>query len=274
MSSVILPTPNPTSPAWSEYIDNQSFNITGLNGKPLTLTFGEINHFYYNYMCEMTIFGFTVGSTGILMIVLLVSTDRKKARRPIFILNFLCLLLLCIREILFLAYLLKVECYGFGEAILDAVAQFPRSDYVPLDISFMILDLILYPCIFASLILQVRVVFSAEPRSRLIVTIILVTIGVVDEAFWLTYLSWALCSVFAPPGEIRTVDSFVYTTVEWIFVGFVGLCCLLFLYKLFIIIYRRRRMGLRSFGPLHILFIMFGQCLVTPRASSAIFCVF
>ena len=48
-------------------------------------------------------------------------------------------------------------------------------------------------------------------------------------------------------------------------------CCLIFLYKLFNAIRQRRRMGFQSFGPLHILFIMFCQCLVIPRMSSAIF---
>jgi Fungal pheromone mating factor STE2 GPCR len=190
------------------------------------------------------------------------------------ILNFLCLLILCVREIVFLANFLKIGSYGLGEAIFGAAAQIPRSDYVPENILAVLLSLTLYPCIFATLILQVRGVFAAEPRSQLIITIFLTIISVIIEAFWLTYETFALRNLFASPTAIREIKPYVYKTVQWTFIGLVSLCCLLFVYKLFVTIRRRRRMGFHSFGPLHILLIMFCQCLILPRTSSAIFRVF
>lgn len=45
----------------------------------------------------------------------------------------------------------------------------------------------------------------------------------------------------------------------------IGISCLLFLYKIFVTIRRRRTIGFRYFGPLQILFITFGQYLILPR---------
>ena len=274
MSSVTRPTPNPTSPAWSEYVDNQSFNLTGFNGKTITITLGQVNHIYYRFMCSVVTYGFVVGFTGMLMIVLLILADRKKIRRPIFILNFLCLLLQCLRGIVSLISVLSVNVYGLGILLFGAISQYPLSSYAPKQLVLGLLGITLYPCIFATLILQVRVVFAAEPRTQLIITVVLTILALVIEGFWLTYESIVLHNVYSDGSGIYTLQPYLYKTFQWSFIGFVSVCCLLFVYKLFHTIRRRRRMGFRSFGPLHILFIMFCQCLIIPRTPSAIFRIF
>jgi len=59
-------------------------------------------------------------------------------------------------------------------------------------------------------------------------------------------------------------NDYLYLIQRIYFCTFVGVSCLVFLYKLAITIYRRRKMGIKKFGPLQIIFIMFSQCLVIP----------
>ena len=114
----------------------------------------------------------------------------------------------------------------------------------------------------ASLMFQVRVVFSAEPRTQKIVTAVL-SLG----ALWIIgiHLRFSV-------GEMEVIFArIVFIEAPWTYEGFeigmiiyVGICCLLFLYKLFQAIRLRKRMGYKRFGPLQILFIMFVQCLIIP----------
>jgi len=47
-----IPSPDPTSRDWSIYLDNQSFNVTGLDGTPTTISFSEINAYIYQIAAE------------------------------------------------------------------------------------------------------------------------------------------------------------------------------------------------------------------------------
>ena len=133
-STTTIPKPDPTSADWSLYVDTQSFNLTGLDGAPTTLSLSTVNNFIYWLITQDAMYGFTIGFTGMLMIVLLIITTPQKARRPIFILNFLSLFFLCLREIFWLATGCLEIGYGVGENLIGASAQYPTSIYVVSDI--------------------------------------------------------------------------------------------------------------------------------------------
>src|SRR5579871_3989988 len=80
-------TPNPTSPAWSIYVDNQVINFTimygGIDSVPLYLIDGSTHQF----LSQMGIFGANAGATGVTLIVMFIFTDRKKFRTPLFLVN-------------------------------------------------------------------------------------------------------------------------------------------------------------------------------------------
>lgn len=256
-----IPTPDPNSRDWSIYLDNQSFNVTGLDGTPTTIAFADINAWLYEIAAQAATAGFALGFVSMLFIVLVLVTPAPKIRKPIFLLNLANLFLVAFREIC----LIIVQCasyLGVGQTFLGAFAQYPRTTWSP-DIMSGILAVPIYACIMASLVLQVRVVFAAEPRTRFIFTLVgtlatLVMMGLI--------LPWLIFSIEVVLRERDTLPMWLYTTFRIYFVAFVGVACLIFLYKLGFTIYRRRKMGMNvnRFGPLQIIFVMFCQCLVVP----------
>jgi pheromone alpha factor receptor len=264
MSSPI-PTPDPNSASWNLYVDSQTFNLTALDGTQTQISLVDVNQNTYTLLCQVAFFAFTVGFNGMLVIVLMLLTDRKKARRPIFILNFVCLILNTARNIIAISIVCSQYYYGLGEYFLAAVAQYPLRLYATPNVIEIIFNIILYACILASLILQVRVVFSAEPRTQLVITVILVMGALLAQSCWMAFEIQILQILFGSNPVDENVAPTLYKIVKIIFIIFVGIACLLFLYKLFVTVKCRRRLGLQSFGPLHIVLIMCGQCLVAPR---------
>jgi pheromone alpha factor receptor len=270
---VAIPTPNPTSAEWSLYVDSQTFNLTFIDGTQVPLSLTDINQFIYIMLSSMAAYGFEIGFTGMLMFVLVILTTGQKARRPIFILNFIALFLSCVRAILQVAARCTQYIYGVGENFLDAANQYSKTSYIPVQLIVdCIINPLLYAAILASLILQVRVVFAAEPRTQQLITLLLSAYALVIVAFWLTFNIYTTKMLFFnflnDNPDFNLPHPFLYNSVRIMFIVFVGISCLLFIYKLFVTIQRRRRMGFRKFGPLHILFIMFGQCLIIPRTFS------
>jgi pheromone alpha factor receptor len=263
-----IPSPDPNSPAWNLYIDTQPFNLTGLDGSQVTFTLSDVNANTYFVAAQTAITGFSVGFTGMLMIVLLILTDAKKCRRPIFIVNFINLFLLCLRSVLVLAASLKQEWYGFGEAFFPAYHQYAWGPIRATSTTIYILNIVLYGAILASLIMQVRIVFAAEPRTQMVVTVVLTLVALLIEAFWIYFNVFQFIYLFDPESAPSLVAPLAYKFTERGLVAFVGVGCLVFLCKLFLTIQRRRKMGFRQFGPLHILFIMIVQTLLIPRTSS------
>jgi pheromone alpha factor receptor len=256
-----VPTPDPLSPDWSIYLDNQPFNLTALDGTQITLTLTDVNNAMYWIIAQTAGYAFTLGFSGMLLIVLGLLTTREKAKRPIFILNVLSLFLLLFRAIICTI----IECanyqHGIGEYFLAALAQYNTASFAP-SIMLGVLNPLLYASMLSSLVLQVRVVFAAEPTTQRILTAGMSVAAFVIFAFGVTFNAFFIkMQVDAIP---IAESGWVYNVVRIGIIIFVGISCLLFLYKLAVTIRRRQRMGFQKFGPLQILFIMFGQCLIVP----------
>lgn len=109
-----------------QILDNQSFNVTGLDGTPTTLTFPELNLWAYGLSAENAVSGFAVGFVSMLFIVLLLVTPAAKVRKPIFLLNLASMLLVTVREIL-LTVFNTASYIGVGQYFLGGLAQYPRG---------------------------------------------------------------------------------------------------------------------------------------------------
>lgn len=261
-TSTPIPTPDPNSRLWSIYIDSQSFNVTGLDGTPTTLSFGEINSQIYAVGAEAACAGFALGFVSMLFIVLLLITPAAKIRKPIFLLNLVCLFLVAFRELM----IMIVSCasyQGVGQQFLLGFAQYPNSTWSA-NIMNIVSAIGIYALVMTSLVLQVRVVFAAEPRTRKIFTIIGAIAVIVETAFTTTWVAFYIRFYY---NYIDWLPLWLLQTFKIFFCAFVGVASLIFLYKLGFTIYRRHKMGMNinQFGPLQIIFIMFCQCLIVPR---------
>ena len=256
-TSVTIPTPNPTSVAWNVYLDAQSFNLTALDNSTATFSLSDVNAIIYYYLAQTAVQGFIIGFSALLIIVLILLTPAKKARRLIFIFNFLSLLFICIRSILNVGGTCSQVTYGVGETLLGAIAQYSLTH----TIVGAVISFLLTITIVVSLVLQVRVVFAAEPRTQKIVTALLSLCALWIVGLYLRFTVWEI-TLYVTRNFVA--EPWTYNGFEISMIIYIGICCLLFLYKLFHAIQLRKRMGYRNFGPLQILFIMFAQCLVIP----------
>ena len=264
-----IPSPDPNSVAWNIYVDTQNVTLIGPDGTPQNVSLSDINDNTYYILTTVASNAFAIGVTGVLMIVLLMQADRKKARRPIFILNFAALFFVCLKAITVVCGWCSRWVYGVAETMFALVAQYDVASAYSLNTIGHICQLLCYPLIMASLILQVRVVFAAEPKSRLLVTVFLTITAMLVYGAMFAYVVWLFEILY---GQAPTFNNFTELFRIWSIglIVFVGFSCVLFLYKLLVTIQRRKGMGFKSFGPLHVLAIMFGQCLVVPRINTSL----
>src|SRR5579859_4668913 len=178
MSSPTIPPVDPASVAWNNYINSQSFNVTGLTGTPVTISFADIDSLAYERVTNGTVAGFAIGFCAQLFIVLLLLTPPNRRRLPIYILNMTSLFLLVFLNIC-RAVVYSATYQNAGPQLLHAGAGYGKSTWVPIVIA-SVLQPFLYASIMASLVLQTRVVFAAEPITRKVVTILLALAALVE----------------------------------------------------------------------------------------------
>jgi len=266
-TSSAIPSANPTSVPWNIWLDDgQTFNLTDVNGNSEQFTVSDISQLTYYFISTLAIQGFILGFSSMLLIVLTILTPLKKAKRPIFICNYAALLLVAFKAITVIGTYCNQFIYGFGEEELGALAQYPASNLTGPDVFAAILSIFIYLLVIPSLILQVRVVFAAEPTTQKIITVVLGASGLALLGLQIAWQVAGIQNAVHPTNPINLTNN-VWTAFHIGFVVFIGVSSLLFLYKLIITIYRRRRMGFKQFGPLQVLVIMFVQCLFIPGTT-------
>jgi pheromone alpha factor receptor len=184
-------------------------------------------------------------------------------RQPIFLLNIASIFLIAFQNITNVI-VLCASYRGIGQSFLGGTLHYPPSTWTPIILG-NIVNPFIYAFILTSLVLQVRVVFAAEPRTRLVITIIGAIATSVEFVLNFVFQVYSIIAQLGPRASYST-PTWLYRTFRIYFVACVGISCLIFLYKLALTIYRRRRMGIsvNQFGPLQIVFIMFVQSLIVP----------
>ena|SRR5271156_2749657 len=269
-TSSAIPSANPTSAAWNIWLDDsQTFNLTGPYGNSEQFTVRQVSNFTYVLVSTTSISAFVLGFTSMLCIVLAILTPWKKAKRPIFICNYVALLLTAFKAIVVVGTYCNQFVYGFGEEFLGAIAQYPSSAIIGPAVFASLLSIFTYFFLFPSLILQVRVVFAAEPTTQKVITVFLALFALALVGLQTAWQAVTIQNAIDPENAVNLSNN-VWNAFHIGFSVFVGISCLLFLYKLLITIYRRRKMGFKQFGPLQILVIMFAQCLIVPGTTTPV----
>lgn len=218
----------------------------------------------YQYSIRICInYSVQLGASLVLLLVLLLLAQPEKRRSPIFLINVVSLSINVIRMLL--------QCFFFTGNFTETYAFF-AGDYSRIttedysnQIVSVLMNLFLLISVETSLCLQVRALCSSMilPIYRRIIfslSAIIVSLALgfrlalcVENVRYILTLSSALANInwLQSASNITTTISICWFCV--VFVGMLGMA-----------IYRRQQMGMKKFGPLHVILIMGCQTLVIP----------
>jgi len=235
--------PSPNDPVWSQEIASQSFNLTDIFGDVYTFHLSDFDDYFHSTGESLIIFGVNLGMCVTIAVVLLLLTKPDKRRTPIFALNLAGL---------------------FLQFFLQDTSLTPESAFVPLYL-YTFATIFWYIVIIASLILQVRVVFGAEPKAQKYLTWGLAVFGLATMGFNITTQAEVFKGNLSKNGDVDNWYFWVEETGRILYAITIGLASFIFVAKLIYLIHRRQKMGFKGFGPLQVIVIMGAQCLVVPR---------
>jgi pheromone alpha factor receptor len=244
---------------------NQPFTLLLPDGTPFNTTMEDLAYFH-SYTIKLAINrGVMIGACIIMLIAVLVLTKRDKRRSPIFFLNVVALLLTAIRQLLVTIYLTGPFQHPYAVVAVDfdrvTGIDFSNSIAVP------VLTTITLGVILVSLLMQVNVVAATMHRNhRVILLCICSAFALVAMGFQFAFMVVNCRNIIAltPYNDAteklqqETYGSMVATLV---------LFTLIFTVKLGFAIQKRRKLGLRRFGPMQVIFIMGVQTLIIPGKS-------
>lgn len=261
----------------SFYVANPSFDV---KTQPISLTYPDgINQFstsldtivafYRTAIQTAIIFGIQIGVTFVLMLILALLTKPEKRRSVIFVLNQAALLFLFIRAILMCLQVLGpfFEYYNYLIAYYPHVSGAQRIAVTGEAFSFLTTL-----AVELSLIFQVRVVCcTLRAFWRNIITVVCFAVALLVCSFRfalmilnsdyriihvdsLTDEKFGIVSKYASFTNISTACSIIFFSI-------------VFCSKLGHAIHHRRKMGMKQFGPMQIIFVMGCQTLFIPGKS-------
>ncbi|GFF83862.1 hypothetical protein CNMCM6936_005960 [Aspergillus lentulus] len=217
---------------------------------------------YLHYMIRLSInYGAQLGACAVLLLVLLLLTRPEKRVSSVFVLNVAALLANIIR----LGCQLSYFSTGFARMYALLAGDFSRVSrgaYAGQVMASVFFTIVLI-CVEASLVLQVQVVCSDLRRQYRILLLGASTLAaLVPIGVRLTY-SVLNCMVIMHAGTMDHLDwlesaTNIVTTVSICFF------CAVFVVKLGLAIKMRKRLGVKQFGPMRVIFIMGCQTMTIP----------
>ncbi|KAI9802643.1 MAG: hypothetical protein M1825_002665 [Sarcosagium campestre] len=239
----------------------QSFTLLLSDGTPFNVTLTDLDGFnLYNIRICIN-WASQLGATLLLLVVLLLLTKVDRRQSPLFILNVLSLAINVVRCLLQCLYYTGAfnTAYAFFSADYSRVTT---ADYAS-SITADVFTLLLLICVQGSLIMQARVVCTTMMKIyRQAITAVSVIVTTLAVGF-------RLGLVIENSKAILNVEDFSHW--EWLasattITATVSICffCAIFSVKLGFALYQRRKMGLRQFGPMQIVFIMGCQIMIVP----------
>lgn len=240
-----------------------TMNVTmhNANGVPFNIRMDELDVFFQYGIRICINYSTQLGASIILLVVLILLTRAGKRRSAVFILNTLALFFNVIRLICQIVYFTSPFTETWRVFARD-YSGIPASAYAASILGVILLFFVLV-CVESSLVLQVQVVCSTLPSiyRRLLlgasVVVALVPLGLrlgyVVEAS--NYIAHATGTV-----PIQWLESATNIAIT------ISICffCVVFVAKLGYAIKQRKRLGVREFGPMKVIFIMGCQTLVIP----------
>ena len=244
---------------------SQSFDLHLGDGTLFSLSLVDLNDFIL-YSLEICInYAAQLGASLLLLIVLALLTKPEKRSSPIFILNTLSLALNVTRNIL--------QCLYFTGPFSDTYAYFaqdysrvPKSAYAE-SITATVLTFLLLVSIELSLLLQTQVVcLTLRKVYRHTILAVSLLIALTATGFRLALCvensRYIISLTYLVPLNWLSSATNITTSISifWF--------CAVFVTKLGFALNQRRKLGLRRFGPMQIIFIMGCQTLTIPGMKS------
>jgi pheromone alpha factor receptor len=244
---------------------NQPFTLLLPDGTPFNTTMEDLAYFH-SYTIKLAINrGVMIGACIIMLIALLVLTKRDKRRSPIFLLNMVALLLTAIRQLLVTVYLTGPFQHPYAVVAMD-FDRVTGIDYSN-SIAVPVLTTITLGIILVSLLMQVNVVAATmQPSHRIILLCICSTFALAAIGFQFAFMVVNCRNIIALAPYNDTTERLQQETYGSM-VATLLICTLIFTVKLGLAIQKRRKLGLRRFGPMQVIFIMGVQTLIVPSKS-------
>ena len=219
------------------------------------------------------IYGIQLGGVGLLLVILILMTKQDKRRSAVFMLNVLALLLLFVRNVLactelhsifYNYYNWQLHYYPFGEGLRHAQH---------LSMAAELFNFFINVAIYSSLLLQVHIVCCTVTRkTKLGIILVLSAVALVALALRL-YLAVFNIKYSILGVNTLTIQRNAYLTHlgsinNIISVFTIALFSTIFVIKLAFAIHMRRKLNMKQFGPMQIIFVMGCQTLFVPRMST------
>lgn len=245
---------------------NQPLTFRYADGTPFVVTVDEVdtNLIQYSIRCCIN-YASQLGASVAIFVILLLLTRPEKRASAVFALNAFALLCNIGRTVcqvtFFSGEFVRLYPYFSGD-----YSRVPTSAYAGsiLGTIFPSLQLV---CIEASLLLQIQVVCAnlrRRYRRALVVALSVIALMAAAFRFALMVLNSMLIMHHAVPHSINWLESAANITLT------ISICifCAVFVTKLGFAIHLRKRLGVRDFGPMKVIFIMGCQTLVIPGIPS------
>ncbi|EPS45256.1 hypothetical protein H072_757 [Dactylellina haptotyla CBS 200.50] len=239
-----------TNPAFFIYPD----------GSNMTFWFGQIDDFRRDQLFTNTIFSIQIGAALVILCVMFCVTHADKRKTIVYLLNVSNLFVVIIRGVFFVHYFMGGLARTYTTFTWDT-SDVQQSEKATSIVS-SICSLILMIGTQISLLLQVRICYALNPRSK---TAILVTCGSISGIATTAYLLLGAYTIQLrekPPDMkfMKWAKPVVNALVALSIVSFSGI----FSWRMFQSVRNRRRMGFTGIGSLESLLASGFQCLVFP----------
>jgi len=247
---------------WASIVAAQTFNATDATGHVDTYSFHMLDAYMAFVGKALIVSGLSVGMTFVLIVVLLLLTRPEKRRTPVFVLNLMALFIQFFRMILSAAWW-NSPAEDISTTFLDTNILASNANLWIINL-FAIFSIVWYFVILTSMVLQVRVVFAAEPKSQKIVTAILALLSLATFGVDVPTQIQAIISTSNNTGIFPSWYIVLEHDAHILWAVTIGVSSLIFVSKLLYLIHKRKTLGFKGFGPLQIITIMGAQCLIIP----------
>ena len=237
------------------------------DGTPFNVTMDDFAQMHFWGVNMGILYGIETGMTVITIVayVLLVQTSKRKTMA--YVLNMLALIFNLIKSLLLCVYVAGPWQNPYAY-FADDWSLVPRSAYAN-SIAASVAKVVQLSCMEASLVLQVNAILCTSVRRRRWLLVALsMAIGLMAIAF-----SFALMVVNCKAiMDLESGYDFEWLTNAASITVTISICFffVIFTSKLGYVLLQRRKVGIRKFGPIQILFVMSLQTMIIPAAFSII----
>ena len=250
---------------------NQTFILAGPDGTTAyPASVGDI--LTLNTLCisQSIIFGIQVGITGLLAVILMLMTKRDKRQSAVFLLNAASLLAIFIRNVL-ACIALNSLFYNFYNWELHYYPVSPAlTRAMDINATAEVLGIIINALIYSSLVLQIRIVcctLTHTAKIGIVVVSAVVAFTALTIRFALAVLNieYNIFGVDSATAQQFQLLGHVAKANNVITVVAIAFFSAIFVVKLAFAIHLRRKLNMKQFGPMQIIFVMGCQTMFVPR---------